>query len=113
MRLDLTRVRRPVEKPELDRTGPPYIVEVQIVIPITVVVFRMQVFPAEPGLIQRRVRQVLGGVQPVDESRVGPGRVVRQPVFPSSGAFRISSSCLKKIFARFATCAALKSRAPM
>ena len=85
VRLDLARVGGSVEKAELNRSGPPNVVQVDRAVAGRIVVLGVRVCVAEPSLVQGRLGGGFGLFQPGDEGAVGALGVVRKPSFKGSG----------------------------
>lgn len=94
VRLDLARVGRAVEKAELDRTHPPYIVEVDITVACMVVMAGVRVPVTEPGLVEGLARGRFRLFKAGDELAVGAAGVVLKAAFEGSGRLEDQPSCL-------------------
>lgn len=97
---DLTGVGAAVCGPHLDRTCAPYIVQVQIVIPMFFVMGGMHIQLTEPSSVQGFVGELAGGAQAFDKGAIGALRVVSQSVFPSPQGFEDQFFLLVKNFCK-------------
>ena len=85
---DLSGVGRSVEKPELNRSRSPNVVEVDGAVACRIVVLGVRVCVPEPSLVQGRLGGGFGFFKAGDEVAVGAFGVVRKPGFKGSGGFQ-------------------------
>ena len=82
---DLPGMGCPIKRAYLDRPGPPYVVQVDRMVPHGIVVRGIRVGISEPCLVERFPRGWLGFFQPGDEFAVGAPRVAVDSPLERSG----------------------------